>query len=190
MWPFSLGLPEITQGDASFLSYSGESTTGLELTPAVTVQRNIEDRLIANRTSSKTLRLLHDLKQKNDRLEQLLRNSLQDIKLLKERELHYQQQMQTYMREEQRSFQVPFFFFFFFWKAFLVSFHDSLSYFLWGLPATLINLAKCLESQCFRSCRPSDTKFYNAIRPFRRWWGGLGKSSAKGLRAAKCSPSA
>jgi len=106
-WPFSFGLPEITQGD-SYLPFSVESshTTGLELTTAVPVQRNTEDRLIANRTSSKTLRLLHDLKQKNDRLEQLLRNALQDIKQLKEREIHYQQQMQNYMREEQRSFQL------------------------------------------------------------------------------------
>jgi len=106
-WPFSFGLPEITQGD-SYLPISLESvhTTGLELTTAVPAQRNTEDRLLANRTSSKTLRLLHDLKQKNDRLEQLLRNALQDIKQLKERELQYQQQMQNYMREEQRSFQL------------------------------------------------------------------------------------
>jgi PAS domain-containing protein len=56
-------------------------------------------------TGSKTLRLLQEMKQKNERMEQLLRKSLNDVKRLKERELMYQQQAQNFIREE-RSFQL------------------------------------------------------------------------------------
>jgi len=91
--------PTIQFLDNDLLSDSSQTCTSAQRTPLVQHQP-------VNAAGTKTLRLLQEMKQKNERLEQLLRMSLHDIKTLKEREQMYQQQTQHYMRESQRSFQL------------------------------------------------------------------------------------